>query len=183
MKKKIALMLVVFSLVIGGLIGEALNLDRALNRLGEWLKKTAHMGGDKRFVEGFVTASLVVCVGAMAICGSLEDGLNGDPQTLFVKSVLDLVIAAVFASVYGVGVAFSALSVGVLQGSITMCAVLIAPYLSDALITDLSGVGSVLILAVGVNLLFPGKCRVANLLPALLVPVGYELITMLPMFS
>jgi uncharacterized membrane protein YqgA involved in biofilm formation len=93
------------------------------------------------------------------------------------------VIAAVFASVYGIGVAFSALSVGVLQGSITLCAVLIAPFLSDALITDLSGVGSVLILAVGLNLLFPNKCRVANLLPALLVPVGYELLTMLPIFS
>ena len=134
-------------------------------------------------MEGFVTASLVVCVGAMAICGSSEDGLSGNPQTLFIKSVLDFVIVAVFASVYGVGVAFSALSVGVLQGTITLCAVLIAPYLSDALITNLSGVGSVLICAVGINLLFPGKCRVANLLPALLIPVGYELLTLLPVFS
>ena len=176
-------MLIVFSLVLGGALGEALNLERLLNRIGEWLKKTVHMGGDNRVVEGFVTASLVVCVGAMAICGSLEDGLRGDSQTLFVKSVLDFVIVAVFASVYGVGVAFSALSVGVLQGSITLCAVLIAPYLSDSLITDLSGVGSVLIFAVGINLLFPGKIRVANLLPALLVPVGYEMLTKSPMFS
>ena len=176
-------MLIVFSLVLGGLLGEALNIEKGLNRLGEWLKRTVRMGGDNRFVEGFVTASLVVCVGAMAICGSLEDGLSGNPQTLFVKSVLDFVIVAVFASVYGVGVAFSALSVGVLQGTITLCAVLIAPYLSDALITNLSGVGSVLILAVGINLLFPGRCRVANLLPALLVPVGYELLTLLPVFS
>lgn len=173
-------MLIVFSLVLGGLLGEALNLTRGLNQLGERLKKTVRAGNDQRFVEGFVTASLVVCVGAMAICGALEDGLSGNPQTLFVKSILDFVIVAVMASVYGVGVAFSAVSVGVLQGTITLCAVLLAPLLSPELIANLSGVGSILICAVGVNLLFPGKFRVANLLPALLVPILYECLSFLP---
>ncbi|MBQ9085696.1 MAG: DUF554 domain-containing protein [Clostridia bacterium] len=177
------IMLIVMSLVLGGLLGEALNLEKGLNTVGEKLRRLVRAGGDHRFVDGFVTASLVVCVGAMAICGSLEDGLTGNHQTLFVKSVLDFVIVAVFASVYGIGVAFSALSVGVLQGGITLCAVLIAPFLSDPLIVNLSGVGSVLIFAVGLNLLFPGKFRVANLLPALLIPVLYECLKKLPIFG
>ena len=175
-------MLIVVSLVVGGLIGEGINIEKRLDSVGERLKKAVRAGGDNRFVEGFVTASLVVCVGAMAICGPLEEGLTGNSQTLFIKAILDLVIVAVFASVYGVGTLFSALSVGVYQGLITLFAGWIAPFLSDALVTSLSGVGSVLIFAVGVNLLFPKKVRVGNLLPALLVPVAYEAILLLPWF-
>lgn len=175
-------MLVVISLVLGGLIGEAINIEKGLDRLGEKLRNLVKANGDNRFVDGFVTASLVVCVGAMAICGPLEEGLTGNSQTLFIKAILDLVIVAVFASVYGVGVAFSALSVGVYQGLITVFAVFIAPFMSEHLITNLSGVGSVLIFSVGLNLLFPKKIRVGNLLPALLVPVAYEGILMLPWF-
>ena len=175
-------MLVVISLVIGALVGEAINIEKGLDSLGEKLKKLVRANGDNRFVDGFVTASLVVCVGAMAICGPLEEGLTGNSQTLFIKAILDLVIVAVFASVYGVGVAFSALSVGVYQGLITVFAVFIAPFMSDHLITNLSGVGSVLIFSVGLNLLFPKKIRVGNMLPALLVPVAYEGILMLPWF-
>ena len=175
-----ATMLVVVSLVLGGLIGELINIEKGLDRLGEKLRKLMRANGDNRFVEGFVTASLVVCVGAMAICGPLEEGLTGNSQTLFIKAILDLVIVAVFASVYGLGVAFSALSVGVYQGLITVFAVFIAPFMSDHLITNLSGVGSVLIFSIGLNLLFPKKIRVGNLLPALLVPVAYEGILMLP---
>lgn len=177
-----ATMLIVLSLVIGGLIGELVNIEKGLDTVGEKLKKVARSGGDNRFVEGFVTASLVVCVGAMAICGPLEEGLTGNSQTLFVKAILDLIIVMVFASVYGIGALFSALSVGVYQGLITLFAGLIAPFMSDALITNLSGVGSVLIFAVGVNLLFPKKIKVGNLLPALLIPVVYEGILLLPWF-
>jgi len=177
-----ATMLIVISLVVGGLIGEAINIEKGLDTVGEKLKKLVRANGDNRFVDGFVTASLVVCVGAMAICGPLEEGLTGNSHTLFIKAILDLVIVAVFASVYGLGVAFSALSVGVFQGSITVFAVLIAPFMSDHLIQNLSGVGSVLIFAVGLNLLFPKKIRVGNLLPALLIPVAYEGILMLPWF-
>ncbi len=177
-----ATMLIVVSLVIGGLLGELINIEKGLDTVGEKLKKMARSNGDNKFVEGFVTASLVVCVGAMAICGPLEEGLTGNSQTLFVKAILDLVIVAVFASVYGIGALFSALSVGVYQGLITVFAGFIAPFMSDALVTNLSGVGSVLIFAVGVNLLFPKKIKVGNLLPALLVPVAYEGILLLPWF-
>ena len=175
-------MLVVMSLVLGGLLGELINIEKRLDSIGEKLKSLVRAKGDNRFVEGFVTASLVVCVGAMAICGPLEEGLTGNSQTLFVKAILDMVIVAVFASVYGIGAGFSALSVGVFQGLITLFAVWIAPFMSDGLITNLSGVGSVLIFAVGLNLLFPKKIRVGNLLPALLIPVAYEGILYLPWF-
>lgn len=175
-------MLVVLSLVIGGLLGELIDIERRLESVGDKLKSAVRAKGDNRFVEGFVTASLVVCVGAMAICGPLEEGLTGSSRTLFIKAILDLVIVAVFASVYGVGAGFSALSVGVFQGLITVFAVWIAPFMSDRLITNLSGVGSVLIFAVGLNLLFPKKIRVGNLLPALLIPVVYEGILYLPWF-
>ena len=177
-----ATMLIVISLVVGGLLGEAINIEKHLDSLGERLKRAVRASSDNRFVEGFVTASLVVCVGAMAICGPLEEGLTGNSQTLFIKAILDLVIVAVFASVYGIGAAFSAVSVGVYQGLITVFAVLIAPFMSDHLILNLSGVGSVLIFAVGLNLIFPKTVRVGNLLPALLIPVAYEGILMLPWF-
>ena len=176
-------MLIVVSLVLGGLMGELVNIEKRLDFVGEKLKGLVKKKGDKRFVEGFVIASLVVCVGAMAICGPLEEGLTGNSRTLFIKAVLDLVIVAVFASVYGLGAAFSALSVGVFQGSVTLLAGLISPFMSERLITNLSGVGSVLIFAVGINLLFPKKIRVGNLLPALLVPAIYEAIMLLPIFK
>ena len=175
-------MLIVISLVIGGLIGELCKIEQGMESLGEKLKRTVRVkegAGENRFVEGFVTASLVFCVGAMAICGPLEEGLTGNSNTLFIKAILDGVMAAVFASIYGIGAGFAALSVGVYQGLITLFAALIAPFLSDALITNLSGVGSVLIFAVGINLLWKGKFRVGNLLPALLVPVAYEGILLL----
>ncbi len=175
-------MLIVLSLVIGGLLGELINIEKRLDSIGEKLKSAVRANGDNRFVEGFVTASLVVCVGAMAICGPLEEGLTGSSRTLFVKAILDLVIVAVFASVYGIGAGFSALSVGMFQGLITVFAVWIAPFISDQLIMNLSGVGSVLIFGVGLNLLFPKKIRVGNFLPALLIPVAYEAVLLLPVF-
>lgn len=175
-------MLIVLSLVLGGLLGETINIERRLDSLGEKLKGLVKAKSDNRFVEGFVTVSLVTCVGAMAICGPLEEGLTGNSQTLFVKSILDMVITAVFASAYGVGALFGALSVGVYQGLITLFASLIAPFMSEHLIMMLSGVGSVLIFGVGLNLLAPKKCKVGNLLPALLVPVIYECLRMIPNF-
>ena len=106
----------ILSLVLGTLVGERLNLEGRLGQLGEWLKARASRGEDSRFVEGFVTASLVVCVGAMAIVGSLQDALDHDPSTLFTKAILDFMIIMVFSSTYGRGAIFSALPVGVLQG-------------------------------------------------------------------
>ena len=175
-------MLIVISLILGGLIGELINIEKLLDGLGEKLKDAVKAKGDNRFVEGFVTSSLVVCVGAMAICGPLEEGLTGNSQTLFIKAILDLVIIIVFASVYGIGAGFSALPLGIYQGLITVFAAFIAPYLSDELISNLSGIGSVLIFAVGINLIFPKKIRVGNLLPTLLIPIAYEALKLLPWF-
>ena len=174
-------MLIVISLVVGGLVGELVNIEKRLDTLGEKLKGLVRAGNDNRFVEGFVTASLVICVGAMAICGPIDEALTGDPTTLFVKSILDLIIVMVFASVYGVGVVFSALAVGVYQGFFTIFGVCISGFMTDTLISSLSGIGSVLIFAVGINLLWQKKIRVGNLLPALIVPVIYEEIKYIPL--
>lgn len=168
-------LLMVLSLTVGGIAGEFLNIEQALERFGEWLKRRVHAEKNAGFVEAFVTTSLVICVGAMAIVGALEDGLTGDSSMLVIKSALDFAIVIVFASTLGVGSLFSAIPIAIWEGSITVAAVFIAPFLSDALITDLSAVGSVLIFGVGVNLLFDRKIRVGNLLPALLGPVLYHI--------
>ncbi|MBE6954692.1 MAG: DUF554 domain-containing protein [Ruminococcaceae bacterium] len=168
-------LLLVFALVIGALIGEWIDIDRRLDILGEKLKQLARRGNDSKFVDGFVSATLVICIGAMAVVGSLQDGITGDHATLFVKALLDFVIVMVFASSLGLGALFSAIPLAIYQGLITLFAVLIAPYMTDAMISGLSFVGSVLICGVGINLLFGKTVKVANLLPALLVPVAYTL--------
>ena len=159
----------VLALALGTLIGEFLDFDGWLERLGRWLKERAARSDDARFVEGFVTASLVVCVGAMAIVGSIQDGLTGNPATLYTKSILDFTIVMVFSSTYGRGAIFSALPVGVLQGSVTVLAGLVAPLFTPDIIANLSFLGSVLIFCVGINLVFGNRFRVANMLPALLL--------------
>lgn len=174
-------MLIVISLVLGGLAGELINIESGLDSLGERLKKMVKAGEDNRFVEGFVTASLVFCIGAMAICGPIDEALTGDSTTLYVKSILDMIMVMVLASVYGVGAIFSALAVGIYQGFFTLFGVFIAGFITDSLISCLSGVGSVLIFAVGVNLIWPKKIRVGNFLPALLIPVFWEAIKYIPM--
>ena len=162
--------------VIGTLIGELLRLDDRVNALAVWTQKKIKIqenGG--RFVEGMVTATLVMCVGAMAIMGSLQDGLNNDPSLLIAKGVLDFVISIVFASSFGVGVLFSAFPLIVYQGGLTLLAQVISPILSDQLTLQLTYIGSVLIFVVGYNLLFSDrKIKVANMLPALLIPVLWE---------
>lgn len=168
-------MLLIFSLVLGGLAGEALNIEAGMEALGERLKHLVRDKSDSRFVEGFVTSSLVICVGAMAIVGSIQDGLTGNHSLLFSKALLDFVIVMVFAATFGVGVAFSALPLGVLQGGITLGAALVAGFLSESLIADLSCVGSVLIFCVGLNVAFRANIKVGNLLPALMVPVVWAL--------
>jgi len=159
----------ILALALCTLIGEFLDFDGLLERLGRWLKERAARSDDARFVEGFVTASLVVCVGAMAIVGSIQDGLTGNPATLYTKSILDFTIVMVFASTYGRGAIFSALPVGVLQGSVTLLAGLVAPVFTTAVIANLSFLGSILIFCVGINLAFGNRFRVANMLPALVL--------------
>ena len=163
----------ILSMALGTLIGEWLDFDGRMERLGAWLKAKASRGEDSQFIQGFVTASLTVCIGAMAIVGSIQDGLSHDPSTLFTKSILDFLIIIIFASTYGKGAIFSALPVGVLQGGVTLCAGLLAPVFSSAVISNLSFLGSILIFCVGVNLAFGTKFRVANMLPALVLGAAY----------
>lgn len=169
-------LMIVCSLAIGAFIGELINIEDRLDIVGEKLKKIAHAENDNKFVEGFVTISLIVCIGAMAVMGSIEDGLSGDYSILLAKSILDAIISVVFASSLGLGVLFGSVSIFVYQGLITLLAIFIAPYLTTEMISGLSMVGSVLIFAVGINLLWEKKIRVANMLPAIFIPVIFELI-------
>lgn len=170
-------MLMVFSLVFGAVLGEALNVEDRLARLGEWIQKRvpAKYAGNT-FVEGFVTASMLFCVGAMAIVGSLEDGLNGNPSILFAKSVLDGISSILFAASLGIGVAVSAGPLLIYQGTITLLAQFLRPLLSESLILQMSCVGSILIFCIGVNMLFRTKIKVGNLLPAIFLPILFALL-------
>lgn len=164
-------MLMILSLALGTVIGELLRIEDRMETLGEKIKRLFKMQGDNRFVEGFVTNALVICVGAMAVVGSLQEGLNADASMLYAKALLDAVISMVFAASLGIGVLFAALPLFVYQGSITLLARLVAGYLTDEVIGDLSYIGSVLIAVVGVNLLFGKTAKVGNMLPALIVAV------------
>jgi uncharacterized protein len=168
-------MMIIFSLVLGAIIGEAINLDYRLEQFGEWLKKKFSSKSDPKFVEGFVTASCTVCIGAMAIVGSLEDGLTGNASMLYAKAILDAVIIMVYASSFGKGAIFSAIPVFILQGSVTLLATFIAPLMTEIAISNLSMVGSMLIFCIGINLMFHTKIKVANMLPALIFVVIYGL--------
>ena len=163
----------VIALATGILIGEWINFEDRMEQLGAWLKAKATRGEDNLFIQGFVVASLTVCIGAMAIVGSIQDGLSGDSSTLFTKAVLDFFIIMIFAAAYGKGPIFSALPVGVLQGSVTLFAGLLSPLFSPEIIANLSTLGSVMIFCVGVNLAFGHKFRVANMLPALVIGAVY----------
>lgn len=171
-------MLMIVSLAAGGFIGEAINIEAKLDRAGEWLKCRIKISNDtgRGFVESFVNSSLMFCVGAMAIIGSLKDGLSADPSMLLYKGFIDGVVAIFFASTYGIGVFFSIIPVGIYQGAITLAARFIEPFLSDRLILNLSFVGSILIFAIGINMIFGKKIKTGNLLPAILIPIVYEII-------
>ena len=164
-------MLVIGCLTIGAVIGEMLNLEGAFERFGEWLKQKTGNARDKRFVDAFVTASLTVCIGAMAIVGSIEDGISGDYSILATKAVLDFIIIMVMSCSMGRGAIFSAVPVAILQGSITVLAGLLRPVMTVGALANLSMVGNVLIFCVGINLVWGKKVRVANLLPAIVIAV------------
>ena len=162
-------MLLVLSLAIGGLLGEWINIEGAFERFGIWLKQKTGNAKDKQFVDAFVTASLTVCIGAMAIVGALKDGLEGDISVLATKAVLDFVIILALTGTLGKGCAFSAIPVAVLQGGVTALAGLVKPVMTAAALGNLSTVGNVLIFCVGVNLVWGKTVRVANLLPAIVI--------------
>lgn len=169
-------MLMIFSLVIGVIIGELLRIEDRLDSLGERMKKAVKSGDNSHFVEGFVTNTLITCVGAMAIMGAFQDGISNDPSTLFAKSLLDGVTCIVLTSTLGIGAIFAIIPIAVYQGGLTLLARFIEPYLTQSIVSDMSYIGSVLIFAIGINLAFGKKFRVGNMLPAILVPIVYNLI-------
>lgn len=164
-------MLVVICLAIGAVAGEILNIEGAFERFGQWLKIKSGNARDKDFVNAFVTASLTVCIGAMAIVGSIEDGLTGDYSVLATKAILDLILIMVMSCSMGKGAVFSAIPVAVFQGTITALAGLLRPVMTAAALANLSLVGNVLIFCVGINLVWGKKVKVANLLPAIVAAV------------
>ncbi|WP_223875875.1 DUF554 domain-containing protein [Paucilactobacillus kaifaensis] len=161
------------SLVLGTLVGEIIDIDHQFVKFGKWLRRRIGSPDDSKFVDGFVSASLTVCVGAMAVIGPLQDALQHDPTMLFTKAILDAVVVAIYASAFGLGAVFSALPVFIFQMVITLLAVLINQFLSTAMTNGISLVGSMMIFCIGVNLLFNMEIRVANMLPALIVVVLY----------
>lgn len=165
-------MMVIASVVLGALLGELINIEAGLERFGGWLRKVTHSEGDGGFIDGFVNASLTVCIGAMAVVGAIQDGIYGDYSTLTAKAVLDLIIIMIMTSAKGKGCIFSAIPVIAFQGVITALSRLIEPIMTEPALSNLSLVGSILIFCVGVNLVWGKKVRVANFLPGIVFAVA-----------
>lgn len=165
---------IIASLVLGGIVGEILDVESAMERLGTWLKMKTGNAKDLEFVDGFVTASLTVCIGAMAVLGAIMDGVSGDHTLLITKSILDFVIILVMTSSMGKGCMFAAIPVGLWQGSITLLAQAIEPIMTDTALANLGLVGNILIFCIGINIIIDGRGRikVANLMPAIIFAVG-----------
>ncbi len=167
-------LVVVLSVVLGAALGQWLDLDARLKRLGE--RAEARFGnaqsGNGRLAQGFVSASLLFCVGTMAIVGSLQSGLQGNHEMLYLKSLLDAISSVVFAATLGAGVLLSAVTVFVYQGSITLLAQMVAPYLGDAVVAEMNCVGSLLLIGLALNLLKVADIKVANFVPAVLLPIA-----------
>ena len=169
------IILVIISIVLGSIIGEAIGIEGKLDNLGEKLENLLGKE-DSNISKGFVTASLVFCVGAMAIVGSLESGLMNNHNTLFAKSILDGISSIIFASTLSIGVAFSAISVLIYQGGITLLAIYLKDFLTPELILEMSAVGGILIMAIGINILEIKKIKVGNMLPSIFIPLLYFLL-------
>ena len=170
------ILLVIICLVIGTIIGELLKIEKRLDGLGDWLKAKVAKNNKKnsaRFTEGFVTASLLFCVGSMAIMGSFDAGLRGNYDTIFAKSALDCVMAVTFAATMGLGVLFSGATVLIYQGALTLLAGIVEPYLSQSVIMEMNAVGGVMLIATGINILglTQERIKVGNMLPAIVLPV------------
>ncbi len=165
-------MFIVASIALGAVVGEILNIEHGFERFGEWLKVKTGNAKDKGFVNGFVTASLTVCIGAMAVIGAIRDGISGDYSILVTKAILDMIIIMVMTCSLGKGCIFSAIPVFVFQGIITALARLIKPLMTTAALANLSLIGSILIFCIGVNTVWNKRIKVANLLPSLVFAVA-----------
>lgn len=167
--------MMIVSLAAGSVIGELLQIEEKVTQFGEWLKKKTNSKEDNSFVSGFVTASCTVCIGAMAVIGSIQDGISGDYSVLAVKGLLDAIIICVMAAAQGKGCIFSAIPVAILQGSLTVLGFAVGDFLPASSLDNLSLVGSVLILCVGLNLVRERQIRVANVLPSIVIAVIWGL--------
>lgn len=155
---------VVLSIVLGAITGELLQLSQRLDRLSrKWVK-----GNDSSWVEGFISSSLLFCIGSMAVLGSIEDGLGKTPTILYTKSIMDGISSIAFAASFGIAIAASAIPILIIQGSITLFAAALTPFFTETLIADLSGVGGILLIGLGINILKIKEINVVNLLPSLL---------------
>ncbi|MDR2702568.1 MAG: DUF554 domain-containing protein [Spirochaetaceae bacterium] len=176
-------LLLIMSVVTGALLGEFINIDKRINRLGLWAERKLYRekaaeasGGKKSFAKGFVSASILFCTGSMVIVGSLQSGLQGNHEILFTKSILDGTISIVFGASLGIGVLFSAIPVFIVQGGIALLSRLIKDYLTPEIITEMSATGNLIVAAIGINFvcLPEGKeIKVANLIPAIFIPWAY----------
>ena len=164
-----SLAIVGISLALGAIIGEVRAWETRLDKVGNLLQSRFSQGEDNQFVKGFVSASLLFCVGAMAVIGALEDGLTGNYQILLIKSILDGIFALIFAASMGIGVLFSAIPVLIYQGSISLASTLRKPILTDPMLNNITALGGVLIAALGLNIIGITKIKVANLLPGIVV--------------
>ncbi|MTI66779.1 MAG: DUF554 domain-containing protein [Firmicutes bacterium] len=171
------ILLVIISIVIGSIIGEAVKIEQKLNSLGDFIE--SKVKGDSNVSRGFVTTSLIYCVGAMAIVGALESGLTGNHETLFAKSILDGISSIIFSSTLGIGVVFSSISVFIYQGVITLLASSLKTLLTDAVVTEMSAVGGILIMGIGFNILEVKKIKIGNMLPAVFIPIIYYALKLL----
>ena len=169
-------MMMVVSYALGSLLGEWINLEQRIQQFGQWLKVKTGNAGEKGFVNGFVTASLTVSIGAMAVVGAIQDGISGDYSTLALKAVLDMVIVCVMSASMGKGCVFAAIPVGMFQGTVTLLARAIQPVMTPAALSNLSLTGSILIFYVGINLLWEKKLKVANMLPSIVIAVVWAFV-------
>lgn len=169
------MILVLISLALGTLIGEAIHIEKKLENLGTYIQGKTKAKGDG-ITRSFVTSSLLFCVGSMAIIGSLESGLQGNHQTLFAKAILDGISSIIFTSSIGFGVIFSAIPVFIYQGAIVLAANFLKPYLITTVIANMTAVGGLLIIGLGINMLELGKIKVGNMLPSIFIPLIYHTI-------
>lgn len=166
-------MMIIGSFVIGGVLGELLNLEQHMEDFGIWLREKSKSNGDSTFIDGFLTTSFTICIGAMAVVGAIKDGIYGDYSILTAKAVLDTIIVCVLTASLGKGCIFSAIPVAIFQGAFTLLATFVEPLLTEQAMTNLSLTGSMLIFCVGVNLIWGKKIKVANLLPTIFVAVAW----------
>ena len=163
-------LIMIFSIVIGSIIGELLDIDKAVNRFGDWLKKRIKSKNDK-FSEGFITSFLMFCMGSMTILGAFEEGLGGEPNLLLAKSMLDMFSSIILSASLGIGVIFSVIPLIIYQGGLTLFAGSLTGFFTDPIINELTAVGGLLLIGLGLNILDIKSIKILNMIPSLIIVV------------